>query len=184
MRLLSADFIAALENDVLYPIFFMEGEFASGTLRVVTDMKDWSWDGKTWTASGWLIGMSEIEETTETRAAAATFGMSGHAAVVAIALDEWRQNRPLTVWLGLLDPVTKALVADPVVWYSGLSDISLVDINPQKPGVQMRYKSQLADLTRARVRRQAPEDQAIDFPGDTFYNFINPDAAINWGNGG
>lgn len=180
MRELSPAFIAALENDILFPIFFMEGEFKSGTLRIVTEMKGRVWDGKTWTASGWLIGMSEVEETTDTRSPSFTLGMTGHETPVTIALAEWQQNRDFMMWLGLLDPLTKELI-DVVPWYGGLSDISMVSINPTKPGVKLRYKSKLADLTRARVRRQTPEDQAIDFPDDTFYNFINPDAAIHWG---
>ncbi len=204
---------AALQEAVVYPIFFFEFEFSNGTLRLWNGgFGDFVWDSKTWSGVGWLLGMSEVEETTETKSTSLTVGLPANAELISIALQNVRRNQPLTIWMGLRGVTGEVVIGDPdddtalgdpdsglvfgeetgglldtpLVWFSGLCDVSLITVDPLNPSVQIRYKSRIADLERARVRRQTPEDQAIDFPNDKFYDFVGPltDARFNWGNNG
>lgn len=111
MRRLSASFLAALDQPILYPIAFFEGEFATGTLRLWTGFGDRAWNGKTWNGIGWLIGISEVEETAEVKATSLTIGLTANQELVSVTLGQIRRNKPLSIWLGLnAPPVT---IGDP-----------------------------------------------------------------------
>jgi hypothetical protein len=189
MRNLGADFSEALDADIVYPIFFFEGEFRGGTLRLWTGFGDRIWDAKTWSGVGWLVGISEVEESTNMQATSLTIGLPGNAEVVSIALRNIQRNKPMTIWMGLLAPdasnpdVPRGEPLGVEQIFSGLCDISEIDADPANPAVRIKYSSRVADLTRARVRRQTNEDQQIDYPGDRFFEYVGPltDAVINWG---
>lgn len=206
MRDVSAAFAAALEGDILYPIYFYEIVGTNGTLRLWSGYGDRTWNGHTWSGVGWLIGMSQVEESTETRATSMTLEFGANAEIISAALLELRRNKPCTVWLGLLsdavalgDPDTETAVGDPALdlaigtekgvlvaveeVFAGLFDLAELDIDTDKPTVRLQYTSKIADLERARVRRQTPADQAIDFPGDRFFDYVGSltDKVLNWG---
>ncbi|MBS0542028.1 MAG: hypothetical protein JSR47_24920 [Proteobacteria bacterium] len=190
MRNISEAFAAALGGDILYPIFFYEAEFANGTMNLWTGFGDRVWDGKTWTGIGWLIGISEVEETTDTQATSLTIGLQANQQVVSAALQSIRRNKPMTIWMGLLSDgggdVAKGELIDVQQIFSGLCDISEVDVDPANPAVRIKYSNKLADLERARVRRQTDADQKIDFPEDRGFEYVGAlsDAVLPWGNNG
>jgi hypothetical protein len=206
VRDLSAAFAAALDGDILYPIFFYEIEGQSGTLRLWTGFGDRVWNGQTWAGVGWIIGMSEVEESTETRATSITIGMPANTELLSVALLELKRNKPCTVWMGLLsgdlvigDPETDLVLGDPATGlmigadkgilvdvqqvFAGLFDLAELDIDPGSPQIRLRYASKIADLERARVRRMTNADQQIDYPGDRFFEYVGPltDKVLNWG---
>ena len=209
MRTMSAAFLAAIEEAVIYPVYFMEAEFGSGTLNLWTGRPGatYQWDSKTWTAVGQLVGFSSVEETGEIKATSLTIGLPATPTLVSLALSEIRRNKPITIWLGLMtrpppyvpgesdagvgeDPYAVgelslyySLIEDPLIVFSGLCDIAEVDVIPNKPAIRIRYESQIADLERSRSRRATHEDQQIDFPGDMFYQYVGllTDKRANWG---
>ena len=234
MRTLTDAYARALQGDILFPIYFFEAEFADGAINLWTGMGERVWDGKTWSGVGWLLGLSEVEEAAETRSTTLTVGLPATTELVSAALAQFRKNKPLTIWQGLLqegilegdpatgivegflemivldgdppsdtfegDPATMiveghvrgelvdgmaegTLIDDPVQIFAGLAEISEIDVDPGKPSIRFRYASKLADLERARVRRQTHEDQQIDCPGDRFFEFVGPlsDKKIQWG---
>jgi hypothetical protein len=206
MRDLSAAFAAALEGEIIYPLYFYEIVGSTGTLRLWSGFGDREWNGYTWSGVGWLIGMSEVEEATETRATSITLGFTANAEVVSIALQELKRNKPCTIWMGLLsegfalgDPSGPVAPGEPDLdiglgveagelidvqqVFSGRFDMAELDVDSGAPQIRLKYSSAVADLERPRVRRQTPADQAIDYPDDKFFNFTGAlsDAVINWG---
>lgn len=183
-RPMSAAMEAALEADIIYPIYFFEIGFATASLNLWTGFGDRTWDAKTWAGVGWILGMSEVEETSETKATTFTIGMPANAAVIAIALAEFRKNKPATVWQGLLSSAG-ALIDTPIVIASGLTDLSEIDTDPGKPAIRISCESRFADLERARVRRFTHEDHQIDYPGDRFFEHVGSltDRILTWGKG-
>lgn len=207
-RPMSTAMEAALAGDIIYPIYFFEIENAGTTLRLWTGMGDFTWDGHTWSGVGWILGVSEVEETTETRATSFTIGTPATTALIAIVLQYFRKNKPVTIWQGLLgegfaigdpetgialgDPATGlmlgnpqgALLEDPIVLAYGLTDIQEIDTDPQKPVIRISCETRIADLERARVRRFTHEDHQIDYPGDLFFQYVGSlsDKIMTWGN--
>lgn len=104
MRNLPPSFAAALEQPIIYPIYFIEAEFATGTLHLWTGFGERVWDGKTWSGIGWIIGISEVEETAEVKATSLTIGVPSNPEMNSIALGQLRRNKPVTIWEGLMSP--------------------------------------------------------------------------------
>lgn len=183
-REMSAAMEAALEADIIYPIYFFEIGFASDTLRFWTGFGDFDWNGETWSGVGWILGFSETEETAETRATTFTIGSPATTALVAAALANFRKNRPVTIWQGL-KAADGSLIEDPIVIAAGFTDISEIDTNPESPRIRIRCETRITDLERARVRRYTHEDHQIDHPGDLFFQFAaQVDGVLTWGKGG
>ena len=53
----TAAFVAALSDQDLRPVIFFEGEFASGWVRLWSGLGDVSWNGRTWSGAGSLLGI-------------------------------------------------------------------------------------------------------------------------------
>lgn len=181
-RPMSTEMEAALEGDIVYPIYFFEIGFASDTLRLWTGRGERTWDGKTWAGVGWILGMSEVEETSETKAVNFIIGMPANAQVIAIALAEFRRNKPATIWQGLLN-ADGTLIDAPQIIAAGFTDISEIDVNTEKPGIRINCESKFADMERARVRRYTIEDHQIEYPGDLFFSQVGKltDMTLTWG---
>lgn len=184
---MSAAMEAALDGDILYLVYFFEIGFASGPMRLFTGLPGttYEWNGETWTGIGWLLGMSEIEETTETKATSFSLGTPANEALIAQFQLNFRKNRPVTVWQGLKDPSVGSLLEDPIVIAAGLTDLSQIAIDPAKPTITVSNESRIADLERARVRRYTDEDHQIDYPGDLFFQYVGKlsDKVQTWGLG-
>lgn len=199
-RLMSAAFAAALEADILYPVYFVEIENTGTTLRLWTGRpgQTLSWNGNDWLGVGWLLGFSEVEETAEVKATSLTIGMPAVPELISLALNNLRRNKRATIYEGFLTPgwalgdaassggpfalgddapgfelgaAAGALIEDPIEVFRGLLDIVDTTIDPAKPTLSLRYSSQMADFERARERRATHEDQQIDHPGDRFYEY-------------
>lgn len=195
-RPMSATMLAALDAPILFPVYFFQAEFASGTVYLWTGIGDKSWNGHTWKGVGWVLGFSEVQETTEIRATNMTISLSGVAPeVLALVLNELRQNKPCTLWQGLLSPPAEfgtfatppnQLIVDPFQAFAGRLDMGEYDKNPEKPAIRFSYESRLRDLLRPRVFRYTDEDQQRDFPGDRFFEFVGAltDKTLVWGGGG
>lgn len=208
MRAMSSAMQAALSKSILYPIYFMEAEFASGTLRLWTGVGDRIWNGQTWQGIGWLVGFSEIQETTEIRATALSVSLNGVSTeLLGSALTEVRENKPGKIWMGLLstgtaigNPSTPEVIGstgktigtpqgqlldDPILVFSGRCDLSQIDVDPANPMIRIQYENRLIDLERPRVYRYTHEDQQIFFPGDRFFEYMagQVDQTLVWGGG-
>lgn len=183
MRVLTEAMKDALRGDILFPIYFVHAEFASGDLRLWTGMGTRTAMGEEWTGVGWLLGFSQVEETIDTHATQLTIGLPANSELVSLMLSSFQKYKPIEIWQGLLSEVDGSLIADPVQVFAGVADVFEIDADPRKPVIRARYSSKMADLERARERRQTHEDQQIDHSGDRFYEFTGPlgDKVTRWG---
>lgn len=208
-RIMSAAMKAALEADILYPVYFFEAETRTSTLRLWTGHpgRTAAWNGQDWLGIGWLIGFSEVEETAEVKATSMTVGLAASAELIEAALAELRRNNKVRVFEGFLTPgwsfgdaaatyvlgddapafeigqPAGMLIEDPIEIFRGQLDIPEIDLqDPAKPSIRIRYASPLADFEKARDWRSSHESQQIDHPGDLFYEFAGKtDTVISWG---
>lgn len=190
-RALTAGFLAALAEGTIRPAIFFEGEFvASGSpsetpsfLRFWTGIGDLDWDGKTWTGTGSLLGLSPIDETRDLQARGFTVSLSGMPSdLISLALGNVRQGKPGTLWLGLFD-AAGALIEDPYQLQRGLFDVSVIEDSGDTCTIAARYESRLIDLEKPRVRYYTTEDQRLDYPDDLGFEYVPSlqDAEILWG---
>ena len=108
-RDLTTAMATAVQAGVVRPALLYEGEFVSPGTETATFLRLWSgygdlsWDGKTWTGAGHLLGLSPLGENSELRAEGFTVSLSGMSSEdVSRALQEVRSGKPGKLWLGLL----------------------------------------------------------------------------------
>jgi len=178
-RDLTAAMLSAIAAGTVRPVIFYEGEFAAAGsptttqfVRLFTGIGSISWDGKTWTGGGQLLGISPIEETTEIRAVGFSVTISGLPTdKITLAMTLLRQGLPGKIWLGLFD-ASGDLIADPYQARRGKLDMVVVELGPEACTVALQYEDRLIDLETPRGRRYTSEDQQIDYPNDLGFDFV------------
>lgn len=189
-RNLTAPMAAEVQAPVVRPILLYEGEFADPNTEAATFLRLWSgygsltWDSKTWTGAGHLLGLSPMGENTELRAEGFSVSLSGQTVeAVSRALQEVRQGKPGKVWLGMLN-AAGAVLADPYLVQEGKFDIATIDDPGNKPCViDAVYEGELIDLDRPRERRWTRDDQSLDYADDRGFDQVPllQDAVFTWG---
>jgi hypothetical protein len=156
---------AALLAPQLAPIGLVQLAFGSGTVRFWTGVGDLSWGGYTWTGTGTLGKIGQMEETLESRAATLQLELSGIPPdVLAIALAEDWQGREARVYYGVLDD-NRQFVGDPFQIRRGLMD-QMTLTEGAEATITLAIESRDIDLGRANSRRYTAEDQRGEYPGD------------------
>lgn len=169
----TAGVIAELGGRVVSPILLAEIVWQSGITRAWSGWGELSWNGQTWTGTGDLAGVSSIQESTELRANGIQLHLDGiDPAYLSIALQDAAHGNTVKIWFGLLD-VAGAIVADPLLMFSGLVDQPMIEEGEATSRIVVRAESEMIDLKRPRLRRYTDEDQQSDYPGDLFFEFVS-----------
>jgi hypothetical protein len=171
-RSVTAAMQAAAEARDQKPLLLIEALFDSGTLRLWSGLGDLAWNGEVWTGSGSLLRIEPGGETQVVAAPGANFVLSGiDSALVALALDEDYQGRPVTMWLGLFD-AADAVIADPIPVFSGRLDVMEIDEGGETATIRVSAESRLADLERPPGGVWTDADQKSRYPTDRGLEFV------------
>ena len=158
----------ALGDGVLEPFFALELEFDSGTVRFWTGIGEKVINGDAYTGSGSLIQISDIQETSEIKAAGAVLTLSGvPAEILSLALSEPYQERPCRIYFGLIGEET-----DMVEIFTGRMDQMNIEEGAETCTIQLSVENILVDLERPRVLRYTNNDQQSRFPDDKGFEFV------------
>jgi len=182
-RNMTAGVLAEINEATVKPIMLFEGEFASGTVNVWTGYGTLSWDGKSWTGLGNLIGISEISESSDIVANGMTFTLSAvDASLVSLAITEARQGMSGRLWIGFLDD-NGSVIADPYKCFNGLLDVPTIQDGAETCTLQFTYENALIDMQRPRTWRYTHESQKQLFPNDLGFEYVASiqDLKITWG---
>ena len=186
---MARDLTEALEAEFqktgLKPILFCEVGVSSGTVRVWSGVGTITWNGESWTGIGQFGMISEITETTETRADGLVLTLSGvDPTLLGYALTEIRHGKNAKIWLGAMD-AAGAILADPYLSFSGKVDTAAIDEGGETSTIQITVESRLIEMHRPRDRRWTHEDQQIDYPGDLGFEYVAGLQELNiiWGRG-
>jgi len=187
-RELSVAQLAAIAAGTVRPAIFVEVEIyhdgAADFVRVWTGVGNFSWDSKTWQGSGRLLGATIAEESKEVQASTFQVSLSGQPSdLIVTALASIKSNRPGKIWLGLFD-AAGALIDDPYPLRRGLSSRPIIVDDP-KAGtctITVEYRDRRAALETPRERRYTSADQAIDFPADRGFDYVEAlqDTQLVW----
>jgi len=174
---------AASEADTIQPVYFVKLEFDSADVNFHSQIGDITFAGDTYTGTGRLGGIDQVNEDSELARTPINVTLSGIPTdLVAILLNEQYQSRPATVYLGFLDLTTRVLVADPIVLYRGLMDTPTIQQGPTL-SISLSIESRFAQWDRPLSRRYNNADQQARFPGDKGLEFVEQatDKQIPWG---
>lgn len=186
-RNLSSDMKIEVTKEVVTPIFLIKMEFADGDLNLWTGYGDFEWNGETYTGTGTLLAIDKVEEAADLRAVGVTYTLTGVPIPLrSLALNASNniQGGNITMWLGCLWGNAE-LVADPYQLFKGRMDTMTLRNSGTACTIQLSAESVLIDLERPRVRYYTPEDIKLDYPTDTFFDYVVglQDKQIQWGRG-
>lgn len=184
-RGLSASMLSAIQLGNLYPILFGYFDFFGGPVRVCTHNQAVTWAGDTYSGLGELCTIAPVMERKETEATGIAFGLNGVPSSIITELMTYRsRNRVCKLWLGLYDS-TGALLADPIIIFSGRMDQPQVQDSGDLCNITVTAESRMVDLQRAKMGRYTDQDQQARFAGDLGLSYVVSlqNKEIMWGQG-
>lgn len=94
----------------------------------------------------------------------------------------WHQ-RPATVWLGLYDPLTMAIVGPLIALERGYFDKATVidGVVGEESTLQIAIESAAREMTRTNPAVRSRLDQLDRFAGDEGFEFVGRDVKVEWG---
>ena len=174
-RDLTAGMLTAIQAGHVRPAILYEGEFYSAGvvyLRLWTGVGSLSWDSKTWTGGGKLLGISVLQETSQTKAVGFEVKLSGMPSdLISLALSSVQRNRAGRLWLALFDS-SGAVIADPYLLKRGRFNMIPIEDDGKTCTITARYEDRLFGLDLPRERRYTHEDQQLRAPGDTGFDQV------------
>lgn len=174
---------AAFAAQVVAPIFLVELQWPSGTVRAWSGFGNIVWDGDTYVGTGTLGTISEVRESREGAANGMVLTLAGvNSAELAHALEDDSQGQPGRVWLGTL-AADGTLSHDPYLIFDGIIDVCPTEDSGETATISVHLEKELID-TRTRGRRYTHEDHQLDAAGDLFFEFVAglAEKDVQWGN--
>jgi hypothetical protein len=208
-RTLSTGVTQNLEDDVIYPFYAVELQFdGNNVLRLWTGIGTLVYENNSYTGTGTLLDVSEIEETTEMAAKGAQLTLTGVPdAVISLALSEPYQGRIANIYFGMFQKarLERQVSTDSVKAYITLQDGGFIALEDQKTSlteiftgymdqmdideggdtstIKLKVESKLIDLERPRPARYTSSYQKDKFPDDKGFDFVESlqDQKLVWG---
>lgn len=166
----------AAPHVVQFPL--VEMQLATGTLYICGAAHDVTWSGNTYLSARGLGQIEEIEET-ESEIRGLAFSLQGVTPdIIALALTDQSQNRPVIVRHAVLNGTT--LEVDANVWTGRIDTIQIVD--GAQPVVRVTAEHRLVAWANAQPVRFSDADQQRISPGDRFFEFAEAtsNAVLVW----
>lgn len=192
MRELAAGTRAEVRAAAKRPVWFVEAEFRTVTLRMWSGMGTITWNGQTWYGPGTapvlppggitssaLLEFEPVVETMQVEATAEKIHVSGFpTALLRYCMDEIRIGKTYRRWLGFMNVAGTALVDDPVEIFGGWMDAADVEQGSETSRITLMAESDLRRLQIPVRRLVTLEDQHIEFPTDDLFKYIT--GLKNW----
>lgn len=207
-RSLSDGIVSVLTAEAIQPFFAVRLFFDTQTLNFWTGLGELSVGGVTYTGTGQLLQISQLQETAEISAKGATITLSGIPSnLISLALTEPYQGRVCEIYFGAIDANRVYLkdedgnyilnedssridigTGDPndiVQVFSGYMDQMNIDEGAETSAIGLAIESKLIDLERPRVFRYTDANQKSRFVNDKGFEFVEDlqDRRFNWGRG-
>lgn len=169
-RTVAAPAQAVLDGGTPVVVAFVE-MLLSTPLRLNTSSVAIDWNGHTWEGAGPLGAIEEIEDT-PAEMKSLRLSLSGvPSSLLAVALAEPVRNKGCTVWFGVLDPTTHA-VLDSIQAWSGSLDQMPITQTGETCTVTVTAEHAGAYFARPKPLRYTDADQQRLYPGDTSMRFV------------
>ena len=184
-RDLDSETLSALDESVIYAVNFVEMLFPDGALRLHTGIGNRIFLGETYTGAGNLGQISEIEETTELRAAGIDLSLSGvPSELLSKVLTENIRNKSIKIWFCVCDSNFE-IIGDEILVFAGTMDTLAIDDQGQTSSIRVTAESRMIDLSRPRTQVYTDEFQrtidATDASHEYLADLANKSNGFKWG---
>ncbi len=173
---------ASSEANLILPVALVKLEFDSGDVFLSSWTGDITYNGDVYTGSGALATIGPVDEDNDLTRNKIQIGLRSITnEIVSIALREYVQGRPATIYMGYLNEDTMQLTGEPVI-ITGTMDNWNFTIGKQ-PTIILNVEDEFAILDKANTRRYTNADQQSRYPTDRFFEYVEQATAkdISWG---
>ena len=135
-------------------------------------------DGIEYTGAGDLLGVSEIQESSDLAAYGATLTLSGIPSnLITLAKSEPYHGRKCLVKFGMVGvgaggSLDYSAPSSFFTAFSGKMDQMEFNIGPSTSTISLNVESNMIDLRKPRLRRYTDENQQSRHSGDVFFEFV------------
>ena len=184
-RGMGAGIEAGLEEDEVRPVYLLEMEFDSGTMRFTDAAMDITYSGDVYERTAGLLSFSGITETGDLLVNQVNMELAGADTSLAMAkvLTDDFLDRPCRIYLALLD-ASAGVISSPVKIFEGRMDAPSIVEDPEAGTsvVSVRGTPAWVDFGRRPGRHTNDEEQQFYFAGDLGFEFVSQlPKQIKWG---
>jgi len=170
MRTIAPAASAALSGQAVPLIGLLDLLFGT-PVRLSTTPFDVIYAGNTYKGVGNLGSIEQIDDSPG-EYKAMKFTLSGvNSDTLAIALNQEIHNVAVQFRIGVMDPVTTAILDAPLVW-TGTLDQMPVEFGPKTIAISVTAEHRGATYSLPKTLRYTDADQQRLFPGDTSLRFV------------
>tara|TARA_R100000655_G_scaffold40580_2_gene76305 strand:- start:7596 stop:8165 length:570 start_codon:yes stop_codon:yes gene_type:complete len=183
-RSLGTNFNNQITSTDLKPFFAVDVDFPT-PLRLWTGYSEITISGSTFTGSGNLLSLSQIDESADIRANGVKISLSGlDSSIISSALTEDAQGTLVKIFFGVLDD-SQAVVDTPYQTFEGFIDTMSIVEDGQTSQISIDVENKLVTLERPTNRRYTDQDQKEFFPDDKGLEFVDSlqNKSVVWGGG-
>jgi hypothetical protein len=181
-RIVSATNATEAAKPAIIAVVMADLDFASGVVRVHDGAGNIVSGANTYLGAGQFAGVDIIDENIDIVARGIKLTLSGvDSSFVTPTMTEVYQNRPVTLYLGFIDPNTGALLDTPETIWEGRMNQLAFKIDKGVAVIELTCEHRLR--REPRVARYTDEDQRVIFPGDRFFDLMYaiPGFVGKWG---
>jgi hypothetical protein len=172
-RNIDAALLATLDDAWLNPVLFVKMEFDDGTLYLHNDLGDIIWGGFTWLGTGDLGQVGEIEERDDRSPTGVVLRLSGIDTTLLNELaNEDHFDRPVTIYLGVRDASSGALVSTPFEIFAGTIDHMTGASGTPTSMIEEQVESELMEFDNTPAIFFSDAQQQKNYPGDLGLKFL------------
>jgi hypothetical protein len=160
----------------------MKAEFAGGDALFWSGIGDKVIDSETYQGAGDIIAFAPQTETAELEANGIVLTINGiDSSLIATALTDAYQGRPITLKLGCLDE-TYAVIATYTL-FKGLMDVMTISDDGNYSNISLTCENILIGMNRSKATRYTHNEQTSLYAGDEGFKFVEQlqDKTITWG---
>lgn len=182
-RDLTSGFISAITAQGTTPILLLRAYFDSGDLNLWNGIGDLTYSGVTYIGVSPILLFDNVKEQTTLAATGLNITLSGlDADIIDIAFNEPYEQRSLEMYLAMLDSSGNVIIS-PYMLFKGYMDTMKLSDDGKNVTIAVAVENELIALERALDSTYTPENQQIEFPNDTGFNFVAglQTETVQWG---
>jgi hypothetical protein len=171
-RNLSSQFVTAITSNGVAPIVLIRAYFDSGEIDLWNGVGNLVYSGITYTGVVPILNIDTVHEQKQIAATGFNLTLSGlDSTILSLAENEPYQGRPLEMYLALLDS-SGAVISSPYMMFKGYMDTMTINDDGKTISITIAVENELIALERALSTSYTPESQKVNYPNDTFFNFV------------
>ncbi len=187
-RSIGSNFLAQLNSSEIRPFYAIKMNFTSGALLLNTTYNDLVIGGNTYLSSGHILNISQIAETSDTKASGIQINLTGlDSSILSAGLNDDVAGMVVEVYFGVLTTTSNAdvIVDTPYKIFEGFIDTMVLDEQGISSTLKFTVENKMIILEKPTDRRYTDEDQKDLFPNDRGLEFVASlqNKSIAWGGG-